>query len=241
MFFDPIIGVRIATLASEEDHVKQIATLLGARGYQIQNFPLRTKSSDSPIRFFAPHLIILADNQDDPQNLSALKKRIGQIPLLYIESPGSKTEMTSFLDAGADDFIHNPFDPRILVARAENLLRRELKNGRMNGSSKTNIISGKLSMNLLAREATLRGKNLPLTRFEFDLLAFLLKNEGVTLSRQEILAEVWKYPEDVQTRTLDKHVETLRKKLGAKGRSLATVHGLGYLFKPESVTPPPPR
>ncbi|TBR25764.1 winged helix family transcriptional regulator [bacterium] len=85
-------------------------------------------------------------------------------------------------------------------------------------------------MSLVERTVRVDGAEVPLTRLEFELLAFLLKNKDRVLKRVEILEAVWKYPQEVETRTLDKHVETLRRKLGDSGRRLKTIHGVGYRF-----------
>ena len=74
------------------------------------------------------------------------------------------------------------------------------------------------------------GSEIILTRLEFDLLAHMVRHRGEVLKRQELLEAVWKYPADVETRTLDKHVETLRRKLGPLGKRIRTVHGIGYRF-----------
>ena len=74
------------------------------------------------------------------------------------------------------------------------------------------------------------GAEVSLARLEFELLAFLLKNKDRVLKRVEILEAVWKYPSEVETRTLDKHVETLRRKLGDAGKQLKTIHGVSYRF-----------
>ena len=239
---EPLSNFRVALLAPKSSQTSEIARPLKKRGYKIQNFFFQNATIPySRIKIFSPHLLIWISPSQSFKELASLKNRddIGGVPVLCVQSSKSANGLTACLDAGADDFIHDPFDPRILVARAENLIRRELRNGRMRNFSKAMIESGKIHVDLLAREARLKDKPLALTRFEFDLLAFLLKNEGEAVERKKILAEVWKYPEDVQTRTLDKHIETLRKKMGSEGARLATVHGLGYLIKPDRIVLPP--
>ena len=211
------------------------------------------------IKKFSPQLLIWMASLKRLSLLNSLKEKIGSknLPVLCVlhsrsesvpkrlqerrydsacvETEDSSDAIVSCLNSGADDFIHRPFDPRILLARAENLIRRELRNGRTDNLPHIYFESGKISVDLLSREAKLKGKALPLTRFEFDLLAFLIKKDGKALERKEILSEVWKYPEEVETRTLDKHIETLRKKLASESRRLQTVHGFGYRFLPSTL------
>ncbi len=235
---EPLANFRVALLPSISPQISEIARPLKKRGYEIKNFFFQKGISPySQIKTFSPHLLIWIASSQRFKELAALKNLDGirALPLLCVQSSKSANGLAACLDAGADDVVHYPFDERILVARAENLIRRELRNGRIQNASKATIESGKIYVDLLAREARLGDKPLPLTRFEFDLLAFLLKTEGEAVERKKILAEVWKYPEDVQTRTLDKHIETLRKKLGSDASRLSTVHGLGY-----RIVPPPP-
>ena len=91
-------------------------------------------------------------------------------------------------------------------------------------------------MRLVARQATLSGKPLTLTRLEFDLLAFLLRNADRVSKREDILEAVWNYPGNVETRTLDKHIEPLRRKLGPVGASIQPVHGMGYRLSPPGAS-----
>ncbi len=230
---EPLSNFRVALLTStsSQTQISEIAHPLKKWGYKIQDFLFQNGIPPySQIKTFSPHLLIWIAPSQRLKELASLKNRddIGGVPVLCVQSSKSADILAACLDAGADDFIHYPFDARILVARAENLIRRELRNGRIQNASKAALQSGKIYVDLLAREVKLGDKPLALTRFEFDLLAFLLKNEGEAVERKKILAEVWKYPEDVQTRTLDKHIETLRKKLGSESRRLSTVHGLGY-------------
>ncbi|MDE2142930.1 MAG: winged helix-turn-helix transcriptional regulator, partial [Elusimicrobia bacterium] len=85
------------------------------------------------------------------------------------------------------------------------------------------------------RQAVISDKPVELTRLEFDLLAHLMRHQERAFKREELLAAVWNYPDGVETRTLDKHVESLRRKLGSGGLLLQTVHGVGYRFAAASA------
>ncbi len=230
--------LRVALIDEGVSSSPQIALLIERQGYQLRQFRLlKGRLSYEGIKTFSPQLLIWVG---PGKNLSSLRSFKGEgngqtPPILYVQSEASNNGIASCLDAGADDFIHHPFDERILIARSQNLIRRELRNGKIDPLPRTSFESGKISVDLLTREAKLKGKAMPLTRFEFDLLAFLLKKDGEAMDRKTILAEVWKYPEEVETRTLDKHIETLRKKLKSESRRLQTVHGLGYRLSPSMI------
>ena len=102
----------------------------------------------------------------------------------------------------------------------------------------TRLDAGELSIHLVERVVRVSGEERILTRLEFDLATYLVRNKDKALTRAEILDAVWKYPQDVETRTLDKHVETLRRKLSPAGARIRTVHGVGYRFlDPEAKVP----
>jgi DNA-binding response OmpR family regulator len=111
------------------------------------------------------------------------------------------------------------------VARAQALLRRAQPS-----RAEAEIASGELTVSTAAREAVYRGNRLSLTPREFELLAFLARNPGRVLSREELLRKVWGYDYVGETRTVDVHVRRLRAKLGDKGKLIQTVTGAGYKF-----------
>ena len=139
------------------------------------------------------------------------------------------------LDAGADDAISRPFQAPIFLARVRTLLRRAVLSGGAAEETATVLTGGPVTLKLIARQATIGGKPMVLTRLEFDLLSHLLKHPDRAFKRDELLAAVWNYPGSVETRTLDKHVESLRRKLGPSSEMIQTVHGLGYRFNPATA------
>lgn len=153
-----------------------------------------------------------------------------QMAILCVNPRGGSAEGVSALDAGADDFINRPFNPNIFLARVRTLLRRRIWTGQVEEEPVTALQSGGISLHLVSRRALLNGAPLVLTRLEFDLLAYFLRNAEQAFKRQDLLEAVWNYPESVETRTLDKHIETLRRKLGASSSAIQTVHGVGYRF-----------
>ncbi|MDE2312945.1 MAG: response regulator transcription factor, partial [Elusimicrobia bacterium] len=151
-------------------------------------------------------------------------------PLLCVNPKIDRISSIELLDAGADDVVYNPFNARIFLARVGALLRRRLWTQPTEERPAHRLKTDSISMDLLSRSASLSGQPLTLSRLEFDLLAYFLQNSEAVKSKTDILKAVWGYPDGVQTRTLDKHVESLRRKLGGLGESVQTVHGVGYRF-----------
>ncbi|HAH07810.1 MAG TPA: hypothetical protein DCM05_15020 [Elusimicrobia bacterium] len=164
-----------------------------------------------------------------------------QLPILQINPRGSATEVVEALDAGADDYLVKPFNGMIFLARVRTLLRRQIWAGMLKEEPAAVLRSSGIVLRHVERTLSVAGQEILLTRLEFDLLSFFMRNKDKALKRTEILEAVWKYPEGVETRTLDKHVETLRRKLGSCGQSIRTVHGVGYRFTEEQAASPTSR
>ena len=160
-----------------------------------------------------------------------------QIAILSVDPARKAEDVVETLDTGADDFIAKPFNDQIFLARVRTLLRRQIWLGLAKEEPVTVHRAGALSVHLVERAARTGADEHKLTRLEFELLAFLIKNKGQVLERARLLEAVWQYPENVETRTLDKHVENLRKKIGASGAMISTIHGVGYRLQEPSSAP----
>ena len=123
-----------------------------------------------------------------------------------------------------DDYVPKPFGMMELMARIKALLRRTSPDG----SQERDYTLGKLYVSPSRHLVKVDGKEIALTLKEFELLCFLLENDGMVLTRDKILARIWGYDFDGETRTVDVHVRTLRQKLGECGSLIETVRGVGY-------------
>jgi two-component system phosphate regulon response regulator PhoB len=132
------------------------------------------------------------------------------------------------LTLGADDYLTKPFSPAELSLRVAALLRRLAAPSVTAGST---VTAGPLSVDRSAHRASLHGVDLPLTATEYKLLVTLLERRGRVQSRPQLLETVWEAQPDIQTRTVDMHVQRLRSKLGEQGRMIETVRGFGYRFR----------
>ena len=148
------------------------------------------------------------------------------VPILMLTARDGEIDRVLGLELGADDYVTKPFAPRELVARVKAILRRTAGPSRSEGAADV-LTAGDVEVDVKRREARRDGTVIPLATKEFDLLRYLAANEGLALSRQQILDAVWGPDWYSDERTIDVHVGQLRKKLGP-GLPLATVWGVGY-------------
>lgn len=224
----------IAVVADDAKFRRQITDLLSGQGHRVQTIPSLAAAIEA-VKSARPNVLIVADSGDETE--AFLKKLrepadLRRLPVLCVDPKADFSAGVSLLDAGADDVMHRPFQPPIFLARVRTLLRREVWSGEAVEDTLTLLSAGPVELKLVSRQALVMGKPVELTRLEFDLLAFVMKHPDRAFKREELLSAVWNYPGSVETRTLDKHVESLRRKLGASGSLLQTVHGVGYRFSP---------
>jgi len=146
------------------------------------------------------------------------------VPIILLTAKDAEVDKVVGLEVGADDYVTKPFSPRELVARVRAILRRVEDRGK---PVATVLHTGGVDVDLGRREARVDGAVVALATREFDLLAFMAENEGLVLSRQQLLDNVWGHGWYGDERTVDVHVRQLRKKLG-DALPLATVWGVGY-------------
>jgi len=186
---------------------------------------------------FKPDLLILDWMLPDQSGLEICKKVTASfnIPILMITAKSDITDKILGLEFGADDYITKPFDLREVIARIRTILRRMAHASRIgqeeNGSETLQIKH--MEINRQERLVKSRGVTVELTPKEYDLLLKLSGNRGRIFSREELLELVWGYDYAGETRTVDNHIQRLRKKLDA-GELITTVFGVGYKFEKDT-------
>jgi two-component system response regulator CpxR len=162
----------------------------------------------------------------DGLELLRLVRRQSQIPVIMLTARTRQTDRVAGLDAGADDYLPKPFGPEELLARIRAVLRRA---GQVPRAAEV-LESEGIRLIPSAREALCRSIPVPLTSIEYDILEWLVRAAGRTVSRDELTAAVYRRRASRFDRAIDMHVSNLRKKLGADGARIRTVRGVGYLF-----------
>lgn len=151
-----------------------------------------------------------------------------KVPVIMLTARSEERDELQGFELGVDEYISKPFSPKILVARVNAILRRTL------GTDDGDVISaGGIVIDKAAHIVKIDGKSVDLSYKEFELLAYFIENQGIALSREKILNNVWNYDYFGDARTIDTHVKKLRSKLGEKGEYIRTIWGMGYKFEVE--------
>ena len=155
-------------------------------------------------------------------------ERTKQVPIIMLTARSEERDELQGFDLGVDEYISKPFSPKILVARVEAILRRTQGSGNADEISAGGIVVDKAAHTVMSD-----GSPVDLSFKEFELLTYFMENQGIALSREKILNNVWNYDYFGDARTIDTHVKKLRSKLGDKGEYIKTIWGMGYKFEVE--------
>ena len=152
-----------------------------------------------------------------------------KVPIIMLTARSEERDELQGFELGVDEYISKPFSPKILVARVNAILRRSL------GNAGGDVIeAGGIVVDKAAHIVKIDGTQIELSYKEFELLSYFMENQGIALSREKILNNVWNYDYFGDARTIDTHVKKLRSKLGAKGEYIRTIWGMGYKFEVDS-------
>lgn len=186
----------------------------------------------------SPDLILLdlmLPGMDGLEVCKALKaeKKTALIPIIMVTAKSQEADKVLGLELGADDYVSKPFSPRELVARVKAVLRR----AKERKSLPELFTTGDLTVDFSRIAVTVKGKLVEVTAKEFELLRELVKSRGRVLSRDHLLNTIWGLDQslEIQTRTVDVHIRTLRKKLKNAAKHILTVKNYGYRFEEEGV------
>lgn len=155
-------------------------------------------------------------------------RETSKVPIIMLTARSEERDELQGFDLGVDEYISKPFSPKILVARVEAILRRTQGSGNADEISAGGIVVDKAAHTVMSD-----GSPVDLSFKEFELLTYFMENQGIALSREKILNNVWNYDYFGDARTIDTHVKKLRSKLGDKGEYIKTIWGMGYKFEVE--------
>ena len=155
-------------------------------------------------------------------------RRDSTVPIIMLTARSEERDELQGFELGVDEYISKPFSPKILVARVGALLKRIYRT-----DAEEKMEAGGIELDKAAHQVQVDGKSIDLSYKEFELLTYFLENQGIALSREKILNNVWNYDYFGDARTIDTHVKKLRNKLGDKGNYIKTIWGMGYKFEVE--------
>ncbi len=199
---------------------------LKSAGYSVAGFE-DGKAFFAALEQKLPRLVILDIMLPGEDGLSLLKTirstvRTRSLPVMMVTAKDTELDMVRSLDSGADDYIAKPFGIMELLSRVKALLRRTEK------ETGSELSFREISLNDDTHTVTVDGTNCILTYKEYALLKYLMENPGMVLSRDRIMDRVWETDFEGESRTVDMHIKTLRKKLGDAGKYIQTVRNVGY-------------
>lgn len=175
-----------------------------------------------------PDLIVLDIMLPEIDGIEVLKKikstrETAEVPVIMATAKGTEIDKIQGLDTGADDYLVKPFGVMEMVSRIKAVLRRC-----ETADSKQILTSGNILLNNKSRSVTVNGEKIVLTFKEFEILKLFMQNQNIVFSRDGLLSAVWGIDYLGESRTVDMHIKTLRKKLGSEGSRIETVIGVGY-------------
>ncbi len=225
------MGRRVFIIDDEPDMVKIATDLLESESYVVTSF-LSPKDALKKIQDNPPDLLLLdirLPEMDGFQVCKLLKSdpKTRSVPIIMVSVKSDETDVVVGLEMGADDYLTKPLRKRELLARVKTVLRRQ----EGDAADDQRLQIGPIVVDYGSYEASLNKKALDLTPKEFELLGFFLKRKGRVLTRAVISENIWSTEFTGSTRTIDVHVDTLRKKLGKYGSAIVSLKGIGYRFE----------
>jgi DNA-binding response OmpR family regulator len=224
---------RVLVVEDERTINQAVTDRLGAEGFAV------AQAYDGPgavalAQQWQPHLVVLDVMLPgfDGHEVCRRVQAEHPLPVLMLTARDDETDILVGLGVGADDYLTKPFSMRELVARVRVLLRRVDRAAGLaeRGRHRAELRVGPLAIDRAGRRVRHDGVEVHLTPTEFDLLVCLAEDPGTVRTREQLLSDVWDWPDAAGTRTVDSHVKSLRGKLDAG--LVRTVHGVGYALEP---------
>ena len=221
---------KILIVEDDEDIVEMISYNLQKEGYKYSAVfngedVLEKAEKENPALIILDVMLPGIDGFEVCRILKS-KEVLANIPIIMLTAKSQETDKIVGLELGADDYMTKPFSPRELIARVKAILRRYKKS-----LNKPLLQTGDLVVDILRYKVMVKGNEISLTPTEFKILKFMMRKQGVVVSRNAILDNVFGYDSSSYDRTIDTHMKSLRKKLGVAREYIETVRGIGYRLK----------
>ncbi len=225
--------LKVLVVDDEEDLQELLRYNLEKEGYSVSCVSSGEEALAS-VRKSVPDIIVLdlmLPGMDGFDVCRALKKeqKSARIPIVMLTAKGEDTDIVAGLELGADDYVTKPFSPRVLIARLRMVLRRKRKDDAPSAAETIEIRN--LTIDPQRHRVSIKGRSVELTATEFALLHHLAGKPGWVFTRGQLIDSIKGSDYAVTERSIDVQIAGLRKKLGAAGENIETVHGVGYRFK----------
>jgi len=222
---------KLLIVDDEEDILEILRFNLEYEGFIIDT----ALSGEEALEKLTPeHKLILLDVMMDGMSgfrlAEKLRKDNIQTPIIFLTARETENDMLTGFSVGADDYITKPFSIKEVIARIKSIVKRDYVTFPALEADKEILAIGDLKLNLVTKEAKLKGENIILTKTEFEILSLLMQCPQKVFTREEILEKVWKNESYVLERTVDVHIARLRKKLDEYGACITNRSGYGYIF-----------
>ena len=222
---------RLLIVEDDEQLSTGLALYLESQGYEVASAPDGEKGLEKASALPGFELVILDAKMPGMSGFDVLREMRGKgvrTPVLMLTGLGGHDDKMRGFDLGADDYLTKPFSTEELLARVEAILRRNRKEPE---EAHGRYEVGGLEVDLARDEVTREGKRVKLTDLEYKLLRYMILHRGRTVSREQLLRDVWDLPSEVETRTIDRHVNALRKVMDGEDEEswpIRSVYGIGY-------------
>jgi two-component system response regulator ResD len=219
--------MKILVIEDEKLLADSIKTLLEGKGFEVEvAYDGETGAEYAELGIYDLLILDVMMPKMDGWQVCREIRQNSKVPIIMLTAKSEERDELLGFDLGVDEYISKPFSPKILVARVEAILRRSGKTGEDDV-----LEAGGIRIDKAAHMASIDGKPMELSYKEFELLTYFLENQGIALSREKILNNVWNYDYYGDARTIDTHVKKLRSKMGDKGDLIKTIWGMGYKFE----------
>lgn len=219
-------------VVEDEDILREVITdYLTEDGYQV----LEAADGEKALELFQANSVdlvildIVLPRVDGWSVCRRIRKNSG-IPIIILTARSDEDDSLMGYELGADDYLIKPYSPRVLMAKVKRFLEK------YSGTADGMLVSaGGVSINMGSRLVSVDGNPINLTHTEFEILAYLMQNKGIVITREQLISKIWGYDFYGDEKTVNSHIRNLRAKLGSKGSRIVTVIRSGYKFEEEQL------
>lgn len=223
---------RTILIVEDEDILREIVKdYLLHEGYQV----LEAADGKEALSIFEKHKVhlIILDimlTKLDGWSVCRRIRKTSNVPIIMLTARVDEDDTLHGFELGADDYVTKPFSPPILIARIKRLIGS--KSSSINEMINNNIlIADDISVYFASRLVAVNGKDINLTHTEFEILTYLMQNQGIIITREQLITKIWGYEFVGDERTINSHIRNLRNKLGSRANCIVTVVRAGYKFE----------